>query len=76
MGNRSGLNFEMQEQEMMYPMKNLLVYILALLFSSITLVSCQVVGDIFGAGVYTGIFVVIFIIVVIIFVVSRVLRKK
>lgn len=37
---------------------------------------CEVIGDIFGAGVYTGMFIVIFVIALIIFLVARMMRKK
>lgn len=37
--------------------------------------SCEVIGDIFGAGVYTGVFLVIFVIVLIVVVISRIFRK-
>jgi hypothetical protein len=40
-----------------------------------TITSCQFIGDIFGAGVYTGIFIVIFIIVIIFILLSKVFRK-
>jgi hypothetical protein len=53
-----------------------LTYVLVLLFSSITLTGCEVIGDIFGAGVYTGMFIVIFVIVLIIFLIVRMTRKK
>jgi hypothetical protein len=33
--------------------------------------SCEVIGDIFSAGVYTGMFVVVFVIVIIIFIVIK-----
>lgn len=50
---------------------------LMILFIMLTMLSgCQVIGDIFGAGVYTGIFIVIFVIALIIFLVVRVMRKK
>lgn len=41
----------------------------------ILLSGCEVVGDIFGAGVYTGMFIVIFVIVLIVILVAR-MRKK
>jgi hypothetical protein len=37
--------------------------------------SCELVGDIFSAGVYTGIFLVIFVVVIIIVLIAR-MRKK
>jgi uncharacterized membrane protein YcjF (UPF0283 family) len=36
---------------------------------------CEVIGDIFGAGVYTGVFLVIFVIVIIIVIIARVFRR-
>ncbi len=56
-------------------MKNLPLSLI-LLFCCGFLSGCQLVGDIFGAGVYTGVFLVIFIAVVIIFVLSRVFKRK
>ncbi len=49
--------------------------ILYFLFLLLTATSCELVGDIFGAGVYTGIFIVIFIIVIIIVIVARIFRR-
>jgi hypothetical protein len=37
----------------------------------LTVTSCEVIGDIFSAGVYTGIFIVVLIIAVIIFIVVK-----
>ncbi len=59
-------------------MKNLLSALLSmviLLSLSTVLTGCQVIGDIFGAGVYTGIFLVVIVIVVIIVIISK-LNKK
>ena len=55
-------------------MKNLLTYLcfLLLMFS---MTSCELVGDIFGAGVYTGIFIVIVVIVLIVVIVTRIFRR-
>ena len=44
---------------------------IALVLSGLILTSCQLIGDIFGAGFYTGIFVVVLFIVVVIFAVVR-----
>lgn len=49
----------------------MIVFSLLLLFSG-----CEVVGDIFGAGVYTGMFIVIFVIALIVFLIARVMRRK
>lgn len=46
-------------------------------FSFLLLLSgCEVIGDIFGAGVYTGMFIVIFVIVLIIILAARMMRRK
>lgn len=50
-------------------MKNFIV--LSMMFMLLTLTSCEAIGDIFSAGVYTGIFIVILVIVVIIWLISR-----
>jgi hypothetical protein len=42
---------------------------------ALSLSSCEAIGDIFGAGVYTGIFIVIFVIVFIVVVISRIFRR-
>ena len=44
---------------------------IALLLSGLMLTSCELIGDIFGAGFYTGIFVVVLFLVVIVFAVVR-----
>jgi hypothetical protein len=43
---------------------------------SVFMTSCELVGDIFNAGVYTGIFLVVFVIVLIVVVVARIGRKR
>jgi starvation-inducible outer membrane lipoprotein len=51
-------------------------YILTLILSlAFLLTGCEVIGDIFSAGVYTGVFIVVFVIVVIVVVVARMGRK-
>lgn len=60
-------------------MKNSIVapLMMMIVFAMLTLLSgCEVIGDIFGAGVYTGMFIVIFVIVLIIILVARMMRKK
>ena len=42
---------------------------------AMVLTSCEAIGDIFGAGVYTGIFIVIFVVVLIVVVISRIFRR-
>jgi hypothetical protein len=51
-------------------MKNILTYCLLLLMMT-TLAGCELVGDIFSAGMYTGIFIVVLVVVVIIWLVTR-----
>ena len=48
----------------------LTIFSLALLMSS-----CELVGDIFSAGVYTGIFLVVFVVVIIIVIIARIGKK-
>lgn len=45
-------------------------------FLLFTVSSCEVIGGIFKAGVWTGIFVVVAIIVLVIFIISRASGKK
>lgn len=53
-----------------------LLYFVLLVISSVALTSCEVIGDIFGAGVYTGMFIVIFVIAVVIFLIVKMVRRK
>ena len=53
------------------PLTMMIVFAMLMLLSG-----CEVIGDIFGAGVYTGMFIVIFVIVLIIILVARMMRKK
>jgi hypothetical protein len=46
-----------------------------ILLQALLLTSCEVIGDIFGAGVYTGIFIVVFVIALIVFLVMRIGKK-
>jgi uncharacterized membrane protein len=55
-------------------MKNLTAYF-CFFFLLFVMTSCELVGDIFGAGVYTGIFIVVVVIVLIIFIVMRIFRR-
>jgi hypothetical protein len=55
-------------------MKNLIT--LCMVFMLLTLMtSCEIIGDIFSAGVYTGIFLVVLVVVVIIWIVVRLGRR-
>jgi hypothetical protein len=47
------------------------INIVSFFFLLLTLTSCEVIGEIFSAGVYTGIFIVILVIAVIIFIVVK-----
>lgn len=55
-------------------MKNInpLFYFLPLLLLT---TSCEVIGDIFGAGVYTGIFIVVFVIVLILVIIAKIFKR-
>jgi hypothetical protein len=50
-------------------MKNVIAVCLTLML--LTLTSCEVIGDIFSAGVYTGVFFVVLVVAVIIFIVTK-----
>ncbi len=50
------------------------IFTLALLLS-ISLSSCEVIGGIFKAGVWTGIIAVVLVVALIIFLISRVTKK-
>jgi hypothetical protein len=58
------------KKEIMRLLNTLLIIWMALLVSG-----CEVIGDIFGAGVYVGMFIVIFVIVLIIFLVRKIFRR-
>jgi len=52
------------------------INVIIFLFFLFACTSCQVIGDIFGAGVYTGIFLVILVIVAIVFILSKLRGRK
>lgn len=52
-------------------MKNSWLNVLLLTLLGFMLTGCELVGDIFGAGVYTGIFIVVLFIALIIFAVVK-----
>jgi hypothetical protein len=56
-------------------MKNL-IQISGLTMLAFLMTSCELIGDIFGAGVYTGVFLVVLVIAVVIFIVFRLGRKR
>lgn len=41
----------------------------------LAMTSCELIGDIFGAGVYTGMFIVIVVIVLIVVIVAKIFRR-
>ena len=57
-------------------MKNILNRILVLSLVLFSFSSCEVIGDIFQAGMGVGIFIVVAIIAVIIYIVSKFLGKR
>ena len=57
-------------------MKNSHLAFAAIIMLGLTLTSCEVIGDIFGAGVYTGIFLVVAVIIFIVVVVLRSGKKN
>lgn len=50
-------------------MKNLIAVCLLLML--LTLTSCEALGDIFSAGVYTGVMLVVVVVVIIIFIIVK-----
>jgi hypothetical protein len=44
---------------------------LCLMLMLIVLTSCEIIGEIFSAGVYTGIFVVVLVVAILIWIISR-----
>ena len=50
-------------------MKNVIAYCTILML--LTLTSCEAIGDVFSAGVYTGVFFVVFVIVVIVLIIAK-----
>jgi hypothetical protein len=55
-------------------MKNLITF-LSFFFLLLAMTSCDLIGDIFGAGVYTGIFIVVVVIVIILIIVVKIFRR-
>jgi hypothetical protein len=54
-------------------MKKLIAISMVLML--LTLTGCEVIGDIFSAGVYTGLAIVVLVIIIIVWIVSR-LNKR
>ncbi len=57
-------------------MKTKSLWMLTFALLSVALTSCEVVGDIFGAGVSVGIFLVIAVIVIVLIVLIRIFRRR
>lgn len=55
-------------------MKNFITFF-SFFFLLFAMTSCELIGDIFGAGVYTGIFIVIVVIVLIVVIVARIFKR-
>jgi hypothetical protein len=55
-------------------MKNFITFF-CFFFLLVAMTSCELIGDIFGAGVYTGIFIVIVVIVLIVVIVARIFKR-
>jgi hypothetical protein len=51
------------------------VQLVALFALAMTMTGCEVIGDIFSAGVYTGIFVVVIVVMIIIWILAK-LRNR
>jgi hypothetical protein len=50
-------------------MKNVIAFCFIAML--LTLTSCELIGDIFSAGMYTGIFVVVLVIILVIWLITR-----
>ena len=55
-------------------MKKINTIALCLIFLAMA-TGCEVIGDIFGAGVYTGIFIVVAVIIMIVVLAAKVFKK-
>lgn len=49
--------------------------LMLIMLLALTVSGCEVVGDIFGAGVYVGMFIVIFVIVIIVVIIARIFKR-
>ncbi len=54
-------------------MKNLIA--LTLILMLLTMTSCEIIGDIFSAGIYTGIFIVVLVAIAVIWIIVK-LRNR
>lgn len=57
-------------------MQNKIIKLLMVFVILFSFTSCEVIGDIFKAGMGFGIFIVIFIIAILIFILAKVFGKK
>jgi len=57
-------------------MKTKLTRILMLLLVLVSFTSCEIIGDIFKAGIGIGIFLVIVVVVIIIYIISRFFKRR
>ena len=48
---------------------------LLILLTSVMLTSCELIGDIFGAGFYMGIFISVLVIAVVIYLIYKVFKR-
>jgi len=53
------------------PMKHFSYFFVLLFFSAVALTGCEVIGDIFKAGVWTGVLLVILVIGIIVWLLTR-----
>ncbi|MEJ7644175.1 MAG: hypothetical protein WKF87_06250 [Chryseolinea sp.] len=56
-------------------MKNL-IQLFGLLTVAFLMTSCEMIGDIFGAGVYAGVFLVVLVVVIIFFIIRKLGRRE
>ncbi len=52
-------------------MKNFLTHIFVFVLLSVTLTGCDVIGDIFEAGIWAGVIIVVLVIVFIIWIIKK-----
>lgn len=53
-----------------------IVYLFAILFGIISLQSCEIIGGIFKAGVWTGILAVVVVVALVIWIIARIGGKR
>jgi hypothetical protein len=57
-------------------MKKYFLNIFALILLAVSLSSCEAIGGIFKAGVWSGILLIVFVIAIIIFIATRFTKRK